>query len=256
MRHHPTSGGASVAQNSLLHHHRAPTPWGGGAEHRHYPPRRWRTDGAMAQGCPTCLTPAKPQVMRQREERAFAEKPERGVQRLRHRPPCFPCAAGGSAVALDSLEAAVRCLTAWPRSSASTGFPEAHRLHPSSHGIPMVALAPLPERIIESHQAGHGYRRAVTQTVGHVRKVLHGAACSSAARARIEGVVDAISEPAPGDRRGQNRSSIGPLLHRARIISARYPEAKLKISPKIFRKNRPRCRNRRKLIAADGCRDE
>ena len=47
MRHHPTFDGALMAQNSLRHHHRAPTPWGGGAAHRHYPHWRWRTDGAM-----------------------------------------------------------------------------------------------------------------------------------------------------------------------------------------------------------------
>ncbi len=48
MRHYLIFGGALVAQKRLRHHHRAPTPWGGGAAHRHYPQWRWRTDGAMA----------------------------------------------------------------------------------------------------------------------------------------------------------------------------------------------------------------
>jgi hypothetical protein len=53
MRHHPTFDGALMAQNSLRHHHRAPTPWGGGAAHRHYPHWRWRTDGGL--GCQRCV---------------------------------------------------------------------------------------------------------------------------------------------------------------------------------------------------------
>jgi hypothetical protein len=71
-------------------------------------------------------------------------------------------------VPLDSLEASTRCLTAWARSDESTGFPEARRLHPSSHDLPIVALAPLPERIIESHQACYYRRAAVTETAGRV----------------------------------------------------------------------------------------
>jgi hypothetical protein len=166
MRHHPTSGGASVAQNSLLHHHRAPTPWGGGGAYRHHTPRRWRTDGAMAQGHSTCRTHAEPQVWQVWQR--IAEKPECGVSIVRHRLPYCSRAAGDSAEPLDSSEASTRCQAAWPSSNESTAFPEARRLHPSSHDIPMLALAPLPERIVESHQAGYGSRRAVTQTAGLV----------------------------------------------------------------------------------------
>jgi hypothetical protein len=43
-----------------------------------------------------------------------------GAERLRHRPPYFPCAAGDSAEPLDSLEASTRCLMALPRSDEST----------------------------------------------------------------------------------------------------------------------------------------
>jgi hypothetical protein len=166
MRHHPTSGGASVAQNSLLHHHRAPTPWGGGAAHRHYPPRRWRTDGAMAQGRPTCRTRAEPQVWQVWQR--IAEKPECGVQRLRHRPPYFPCAAGDSAVPHGFAGSLGPVSEAWPRSTASAAFLRPRAPAPSSHVIPMLALASLPERITGSYQAGHGSRRAVTQTAGRV----------------------------------------------------------------------------------------
>jgi hypothetical protein len=124
MRHQPTFGGALVAQNSLLHHHRAPTPWGGGAAPPPSPPWRWRTDGAMAQGSPTCPTRAEPQMRQVRQQdgrragkRGNVVSPEPDIDRR------FLRAADGPAVTLDSPNASPRCLTAWPRSNESTGFP-------------------------------------------------------------------------------------------------------------------------------------
>jgi hypothetical protein len=213
MRHHPTSGGASVAQNSLLHHHRAPTPWGGGGAYRHHTPRRWRTDGAMAQGHSTCRTHAEPQVWQVWQR--IAEKPECGVSIVRHRLPYCSRAAGDSAEPLDSSEASTRCQAAWPSSNESTAFPEARRLHPSSHDIPMLALAPLPERIVESHQAGYGSRRAVTLTAGLVGR-RH--ACVGPRRPREGGPtpLDAARRAGPHPGRGKTgRRSASSYLPRA-----------------------------------------
>jgi hypothetical protein len=178
-------------------------------------------------------TRAEPQVW-QREERAITKKPECGVQRLRHRPPCFPCAAGDSAEPLDSLEASTRCLGPWSRSNESTGFPEARRLHRYSHGIPMVALALPPKRIVELYQAGYGYRQAVTRTVFLVRaqSCVYRAAAAARRRAHpLDAARRAGTHPGRGKTGRRSASSYLPRtipeahrLYNFRSLSARRIE--------------------------------
>jgi hypothetical protein len=94
---------------------------------------------------------------------AFVVSPGRniGLKAFRAPPVALPWAQ-------DAGNDGRRCLIAWHRSDESTGFPAALRLHSSSHGIPMLASAPLPERIIESQQVSCCPRRAVTKTAGRV----------------------------------------------------------------------------------------
>jgi len=80
----------------------------------------------------------------------------------------FSTGGDGDGAALDSFKAPAWCPTARPCSSASTGFLRLLAFLLSSHGIPMMALALLSERIIESQQAGCCRRRAVTKTAGRV----------------------------------------------------------------------------------------
>jgi hypothetical protein len=127
----------------------------------------------------------------------------------------------GPGVTLDSSEASTRCLTALPRSDESTGFPEARRLHPPSHGIPKVALAPLPERIIESYQAGHGSRRAVRQTAGLVG---HSHACVGPGRERVR-LGGAGPPTIPGNRqRGRVEGKLGSAIACSKVPRT-IPEA-------------------------------
>jgi hypothetical protein len=138
---------------------------------------------------PTCPTRAVPKVrqVRQPDETGVAARRKGAGTWWLKRPTAasnISARRPGSdrGVTLDSVSALGRRSVTRPRSTASAAFLRPRAPAPSSHGIPKVALAPLPERIIESYQAGHGSRRAVTQTAGLVG---HSHACVGPGRERV-----------------------------------------------------------------------
>jgi hypothetical protein len=155
---------------------------------------------------PTCPTSAEPQVWQvwqPDDTRAAARRKGAGTWCLKSAPSASTlsgavagrCRCRGFA---ESLDAAPDSLAALERIH---GLPTPHRLHPSSHSLPTLTLAPLSEQISESQQAGHGYRPAVMGTDGRVERK-HGAVGRRRERARSVAAGRqslAIASPRPGE---------------------------------------------------------
>ena len=158
---------------------------------------------------------------------------------------------GDRGVTPDSRKAAARCPNGPAELERTGGLPTASRLHPSSHGIPMLALDPLSWRITKLQQGSCHQRLAVTRTAGRAgrRPAVVG---PDRERVRSGGAGRPSLGIATSDRSGAKMGDRQPAskLPRAQFPPV-YPRMKLEFSAGIFWKNPPRWRCAWKLIGGN-----
>jgi hypothetical protein len=270
MRYCPKSNGAPMAQTNLRYHWNFPRA-GDSAKERAITPIAdrafYRARIALHSLCATSAPPsatlgsaplsprtlpnqaarpnsqlhrrptrAEPQVW-QREERAITKKPERGVWSVRHRPPCFPCAAGDSAEPLDSLEASAWCSE--PGSDRTHQRPS-YRVgtiggHPLLRSSPRLLVFSLDRRKATVQSHGGGLSRRLMPPLP-LRRPQSGRA--------VLLIIRAVDWAGPADH-PLAKSPAGPgrvnwrrprsLVTLARTIFLRYPPAELRFFAKQFR---------------------
>jgi hypothetical protein len=218
------------------------------------------------------------QVRQPDETRRAARRKGAGTWCLERPTPPSPCfAAGGPAVAVDSLEASMRCPTACPRSNESAGL-LGLMLQPSnvrhmSHlaGSDFATAITDLAHMVQTHRHALGTNAGKTATFGITPR--HDKSQDGQAARWPEGVSTMLrpfsSAAAATDGRwgvgalflaighmddgGRKPRSPRQLLASPRVIPPCYRPEELDFWRKLFRKNRLRRGNRWKLI---GARDE